>query len=339
MRPLFYLIAYIPGITALVTLGIGGIWTWCVPILIFGLVPAVELFVHGKDQNPSLKQERVLKKNLLYPWLLYGIVPLQVGVVATLIWGTSTHHYSGLSWLGAIVTTGIACGMYGLNVGHELCHRQHRMGRNAALILMATSLYPHFLLEHTRGHHRHVATPQDPASARLGQWIYGFWIQSVVGGFRSAWALDRRHVSKVWGATLVVLISVGVVFGIEAVVGWTCSALIGIGLLETVNYLEHYGLSRKRLDNGKYERPAPHHSWNANHPLGRALLFELTRHSDHHAYPGRRFQVLRSHTDAPRLPSGYPGMILCALIPPLFCRLMTHHLNKERQRIEALRAA
>ena len=339
MRPLFYLLAYIPGITALSTLYLGGYWTWCVPVMIFGIVPLLELFVHGTPEVRTSHQDQLWKTNRLFQWVLYGIVPLQVSVVIALIVGCASHRYSGLEWLGAVVTTGIACGMYGLNVGHELCHRNSRQGRIAALILMATSLYPHFLLEHTRGHHRHVATPMDPATAQLGQWVYGFWVQSVIGGFRSAWSIDHKHVLRVWSPTLLVIGGVGFICGGSALFSWICSAVIGIGLLETVNYLEHYGLTRKKMPNGKYERPAPQHSWNANHPLGRALLFELTRHSDHHAYPGRQYQVLRSHENAPRLPSGYPGMILCALVPPVFCGLMNHHLEQEQQRLKHLHSA
>ena len=339
MHPLVYLIAYIPGVVALCTLTVGGLWTWSVPILIFGCVPLIELFWKGSGKNPSTEEEQHLKSNIVFNTLLYGIVPLHCSVVGMFLFGLSLGWYSGLSSLGAIATTGIACGMYGLNVGHELGHRRSRIGRYGALILMGSSLYPHFLLEHTRGHHRHVATPQDPATAHTGQWVYTFWLQSVVGGFKSAWSIDRGHVCRVWTATLVTGLCIALLFGSTAVFGWVCAAVVGIGLLETVNYLEHYGLLRKRHPNGKYERPAPQHSWNANHPLGRALLFELTRHSDHHAYPGRPFQVLRSHEHAPCLPSGYPGMILCALVPPLFCSIMRRHIVREQARLMRLHAA
>jgi len=198
---------------------------------------------------------------------------------------------------------------------------------------MGSALYPHFFVEHNRGHHTHVATPLDPASAQRGLWIVVFWPRSIVGGFLSAWALDRREVLRGWAWVSLVWIGVLLAFGPFAALSWVCVGAVGILLLETVNYLEHYGLKRMRLSNGRYERTRPCHSWNANHPLGRALLFDLTRHSDHHAHPGRPYQVLRSFEDAPLLPTGYPGMILLSLFPPLFFRVMHPHLEREQHRL------
>ena len=278
---------------------------------------------------------RARKGQRIFDVMLFGIVPHQVAAVAGLVIQVSRGAFAGWEWLGAVLTVGICCGMYGLNVGHELGHRSGHWGKRLALVMMGSSLYPHFLLEHNRGHHRWVATPKDPASARKGQWVYPFWVQSVVGGFRSAWSLDRSHVLRVWGVTLSCWLGVCLLLGPIAALAWLGAGLVGIGLLETVNYLEHYGLTRTQLADGHYERTQPCHSWNSNNPVGRALLFDLTRHSDHHAYPNRRYQVLRSHADAPLLPTGYPGLILVALAPPLFFAIMHPHLRKERARLEA----
>ena len=339
MKPLFYTLAYIPGALALIGLAWGGAWLWTVPLFIFGLVPLVEVFLKGSSYNVSDAVARNRKEQRIFNALVYGIVPLHVAALALLLWNVSLGLYTGWEWCGATFTVGICCGMYGLNVGHEVGHRSGRTGKYSALLLMGSSLYPHFLLEHNRGHHRRVATPEDPASAQQGEWVYAFWVRSVVGGLRSAWGIDKGHVLRVWSGTLLVWCAVALGLGWMAALTWIAAGVIGIALLETVNYVEHYGLLRQKRPNGKYERTRPCHSWNANHPLGRALLFDLTRHSDHHAYPGRRYQVLRSHAEAPLLPSGYPGMILLSLLPPIFFQIMHPHIQREQQRLAHLKPA
>ena len=314
---------------------LGGLWLWAVPLFIFGLVPLIEWVLKGSAHNVPPEQEQDRKEQRVFDGMVYGILPVQLTVLTLLLWQVSAGTLTGWSWVGATFTVGLCCGMYGLNVGHELGHRGGTFGRLSALTLMGSSLYPHFLLEHNRGHHRHVATPNDPASARHGEWLYLFWFRSVTGGFRSAWRIDRRHVVRVWTTTATVWMAVALVLGLSAALTWSAAGLIGIALLETVNYVEHYGLTRQLQPNGKYERTGPQHSWNANHPLGRVLLFDLTRHSDHHAYPGRRYQMLRSHEQAPLLPLGYPGMILMALCPPLFFAVMHPHLQRESIRLSA----
>ena len=339
MHPSIYLVAYVPGLAALAALAVGGAWVWAVPAFIFVFVPAVELFVKGTTANLSAEAERTRKQQRLFDAMVWGIVPLQLGALGLLVWQVSRGAFAGWELAGAIFSAGLTCGAYGLNVGHELGHRPTKAGRWGALVLMASSMYPHFLLEHNRGHHRRVATPEDPASAQRGDWIYPFWIRSMVGGLGGAWELDRAHVARVWGATLAALAAVGLALGPAAAAAWVGAGLVGILLLETVNYVEHYGLARKKLPSGRYERTRPCHSWNANHPLGRALLFDLTRHSDHHAYPGRRYQVLRYFEGSPQLPTGYPGMILLALFPPLFHAVMHPHIDAEEARLEGLSAA
>ena len=335
MKPIAYSIAYLPGLLAMTAMYLGGWWLWTVPALIFLLVPAVELFIGGSARNSSDAETQNRKTQRIFEVMVYGIVPVHLTVVSLCLWQISQGVFSGWDWVGAVFSVGICCGMYGLNVGHELGHRSNKAGRFWALVLMSSSLYPHFLLEHNRGHHRRVATPEDPASARRGEWLYAFWFRSVIGGARSAWSLDKAHVIRVWASVGGVWLAVLFLLGPLAAVSWLAAGLVGIGLLETVNYIEHYGLQRQRKANGRYERTRPCHSWNANHPLGRVLLFDLTRHSDHHAYPGRRYQVLRSHEDAPLLPSGYPGLILLALCPPLFFAVMHPHLRREHQRLNA----
>jgi alkane 1-monooxygenase len=324
----------------------GGWWTLALPLFTFGAVPLAELLLSGSTDNLSLDAEPVAKERRIYDWLLYAVVPGQVGLVVLLMQRISAGALSGYEVIGAILTVGVSCGAFGINVAHELGHHRSRLDQALAKILLTTSLYSHFFIEHNRGHHARVATPEDPASAGRGMTVFGFWPRSVIGGYRSAWRIEdhrlRRlaHPRLTWENEMVrltalqlgAILAATLAFG-PAVLAWMAAGVIGFLLLETVNYLEHYGLERQQVD-GRYERTRPEHSWNSNHPLGRALLFDLTRHSDHHANPGRKYSVLRHFDDSPQLPTGYPGMILLALVPPLWFAVMHPHIDRERARLQ-----
>jgi alkane 1-monooxygenase len=194
----------------------------------------------------------------------------------------------------------------------------------------------HFFIEHNRGHHKWVGTPQDPATARLGESIYRFWPRSILGAYRNAWKLEKERLQKdgkavfsiynemIWFqiANLAYLGLVWFFFGWAGLAFALAAAAIGILLLETVNYIEHYGLSRRKLPSGFYEKTSPRHSWNSNHELGRIFLYELTRHSDHHYKATRKYQVLRHFDESPQLPLGYPATMLMAMLPPLWFGVM-----------------
>jgi alkane 1-monooxygenase len=200
----------------------------------------------------------------------------------------------------------------------------------------------HFFIEHNKGHHKKVATPQDPSSARYGESLYRFHFRSIVFSFLSAWKIAARDVRKkgkkmfslhnqmlrfqLIQASLVVAIFL--VFGLAAMLLFLLAAFQGILLLETVNYIEHYGLQRKEIAHGKWERTLPAHSWNSNHVIGRVMLFELSRHSDHHYLASRKYQVLRHHDNSPQMPTGYPGMMLLATIPPAWFHVMNQRVRK-----------
>ncbi len=340
MSPLVYVLAYtIPALAAVALLR-GGAWTLSVPLLVFGLIPLVELLWRGSTTNLDESGEAHARARRVYDWLVFGLVPVQVGLLALFCVQASRGAYSGAEWAGAIFTMGIMCGALGINVGHELGHRRGSFERRLAKVLLGTSLYVHFYIEHNRGHHARVATPEDPASARRGEKLYAFWWRSVTRSFRSAWALETRRLErrglKRWSwhnemlrdqtAQVVVLVAVAIALSPVPALAWVGAALVGALMLETVNYIEHYGLERERKESGAWARVQPHHSWNANQPLGRVLLFELTRHSDHHAHPTRPYQLLRHFDDAPQLPTGYPGMMLLAILPPLFFSVMHRRL-------------
>ena len=232
---------------------------------------------------------------------------------------------------GLMFSMGICCGVLGINAAHELGHRKSGFERILSRILLMTSLYWQFYVEHNRGHHKHVATPEDSESAFRGESLPRFWIRALGLAFRNAWKLDPAEmmVGTIVQSSLVFAIYLR--FGSEATWSFVGSAGIGALLLQSVNYIEHYGLSRKRIDGGAYEKVLPRHSWNSSHPLSRYVLFELSRHSDHHAHATRKYPLLRHFDDAPQMPTGYPGMILLALIPPLWFRYMDRKLIEENQ--------
>ena len=348
-----YAAALLPGLFALAALFLGGAWLWATPLFVFGLVPLSELLLpaHAGPADPGQPSPARRRAADL---LIALTLPLQGAVVLAFLAGASSGAWSAAEWLGALASTALGCGGYGINVAHELGHRPERGWRLAARFLLVTSFYDHFYVEHNRGHHARVATDADPASSRQGETLYAFWLRSMVGGWRSAFAIEaarlqgkaRHPVFTLQNTVLVgqivqiaLFAAAAAVFGLPAALGWLLAGLGGGLLLETINYIEHYGLRRATGPDGRPERVRPVHSWNSDHPFGRVLLFELSRHSDHHAHPARHYAALRHFEDAPQLPTGYPGMMLLAAVPPLFFRVMDARLAAERARLAARSAA
>jgi alkane 1-monooxygenase len=240
----------------------------------------------------------------------------------------------------------LLCGSFGINVGHELGHRNKKYEQAMAKMLLLSSLYMHFFIEHNKGHHKRVSTPEDPSSARFNEPLYRFYLRTVIGAYRSAWEISSAELKKKslpflhWKNEMLMfqVIQLSFVTGILLLFGWLttlyflAAAVMGFLMLETVNYIEHYGLQRRKTGPSSYERALPIHSWNSNHVLGRIVLFELSRHSDHHYLASRKYQVLRHHDDAPQMPTGYPGMMLLSLIPPLWFRVMNHRVEDIRKK-------
>jgi alkane 1-monooxygenase len=242
--------------------------------------------------------------------------------------------------IGIISAFGISCGILGINLAHELGHRLTKYEQNLSKLLLLSSQYLHFFIEHNRGHHKHVSTDEDSASAMLGENIYSFYFRTIIGSYLSAWkieneSLKRKNLSiyswhnqmiRFQVYQLILSISIIAIFGFEVWFYYLCSTMIGIILLETVNYIQHYGLRRKKIEE-EYERVNPMHSWNSDYPLGRIFLFELSRHSDHHHIATRKFQVLRTIDSSPQMPTGYPGMMILALIPPIWFLVMDKRIQ------------
>lgn len=320
-----------------------GILTWLPILYAFGLIPLLELILKPQPGNMDRAEEEVVRKDPFYDAILYTVVPLQYLSLWLFLGSLDEVGLSLTDLAGRIAGMGLLCGVFGINVAHELGHRKNPFERFLAKSLLLTSLYMHFYIEHNKGHHKHVATPQDPSTARYRQSIYAFWLQSLFGTYLSAWRIamadarksDRRFPAVVNEMALYQLIQaaavliVFLVFGLKATVCFLVAGLMGGLLLESVNYIEHYGLSRRPTDAGGFERVMPSHSWNSDHVIGRLLLFELSRHSDHHYMASRKYQVLRHFDEAPQMPTGYPGMILLALLPPGWFRVMHREIQRQ----------
>lgn len=313
----------------------GWLWLWLAMPVLYALIPALDR-VFGEDrQNPPDAVIGALAEARYYRWALYAAIPVYFITWTFMAWFVVHAELPWYGWLGATLSAGVICGL-AINVAHELGHQNSGAEQFLARLTLAPGAYGHFFVEHNRGHHVRVATPEDPASSRLGESFYAFFPRCVVGSFRSAWALERarlaNHGQSVWhwrNHNLQAWAMTAVIWGAMMLwLGWTVlpfllvAAVYGGSLLEVVNYLEHYGLKRQKKVDGRYERCQPEHSWNSNHRVTNVLLYHLQRHSDHHANPTRSYQTLRNFEGVPSLPSGYAAMILLAYLPPLWFKLM-----------------
>jgi len=343
-RVVKYLLVLVTPLLVAISLS-GHLWTtFLAPAVLFGLLPLMELFTQGSTENLSVVEEEMVKKDARYDLILYALVPVQYSLLAFFLFRVGDGSLSMLETIGIVLSMGMACGILGINAAHELGHRSTGYEQTMSKMLLLTSLYMHFFIEHNRGHHRHVSTDEDPASARKGEWVYAFYIRTIIGSWLSAWKLEKERLGKkgysFWSMhnemlrfqfiQIALLVVIAVIFDVRTMALFILAAFIGILLLETVNYIEHYGL-RRQLVNGKYERTMPSHSWNSNHPLGRLMLLELSRHSDHHYQASRKYQILRHFDDSPQMPTGYPGMIILSLFPPLWFYVMDRQIYRYKE--------
>jgi alkane 1-monooxygenase len=315
---------------------------WSPMIYAWVIIPLIELLIKPDEKNMSAAEEEVAKKDRLYDYMLYIFVALQFVVLYIFLRSFSQTSLSAWDIAGRICTMGLLCGTFGINVGHELGHRVNVFEQSLAKASLMTSLYMHFFIEHNKGHHKNVATPEDPSSARYNEPVYTFYLRTIVFSYISAWKIANDEMRKkslpllhwknemlqahvLQGAFLAIIFFS---FGFTVSIYFLLAAIMGMLLLETVNYIEHYGLQRKQTAPGKYERTMPHHSWNSDHVLGRLMLFELSRHSDHHYLASRKYQILQHHDDAPQLPTGYPGSMLLSLVPPVWFWVMNRRIKR-----------
>jgi alkane 1-monooxygenase len=341
-KSLKYLIAYLIPLAGFVGLYYRGYYSFSVVAIAFVLIPLLEFFTPNNKANLSPEAEKAATESRFFDYLLYVHVPSLYALLAGFFYTLQTIPLQTYEVIGLTLSVGILVGSFGINIAHELGHRSTSYEQLFAKALLLPSLYMHFNIEHNRGHHKNVATPADPSSARKDENLYAFWWRTVTGAYKGAWALEAERLRRegkaalsfsnemIWfqGIQLAYLILVGLLFGWAVVPFAIAAAVVGFLLLESVNYIEHYGLSRKKLESGWYETVQPKHSWNSNHELGRIMLYELTRHSDHHYKADRKYQILRYMEDSPQLPYGYPTSILIALLPPLWFRLINPRLSE-----------
>lgn len=337
-----YFTPFVLYILALLSFNGNGLICWTPLLYTFFLIPFVELFIKADPQNLDEVEEALAKKNKAYDLILYAAVIMQYYSLWVFFNSLKQEQVSTIDITGRVLSMGLLCAAFGINVAHELGHRVNKMEQTFAKMLLLTSLYMHFFIEHNKGHHKHVATPHDPSTAKYNQSVYAFWPQTLIGTYLSAWKIANEEVGKKgkrWYSLqnemllfqiiqLLFVFAIYYFFGAISALLFIVAAFMGGLLLETVNYIEHYGLSRNTTSEEQYERVQPHHSWNSNHIIGRLMLFELSRHSDHHYLASRKYQILRSFDNAPQMPTGYPGMILLSLFPPLWFKIMHQQMKK-----------
>lgn len=339
---------------ALLVLGyeLGGANLWLIHGFVFVLVPLMDFLINRDTTN--LPKDSVSKVSKIYFYKLVTFIWVYVQL-AVLFWGfyvVSSADLRLLDWLAFTTGTALVTGGIGITVAHELGHKQEKIQQVYAQVLLMTVCYMHFFIEHNRGHHVRVATPEDPATSRYGESFYAFWIRSVRDGFFSSWDLERERLAKkglsVWSVEnqmiwfqvlpLAFVFVAFLAFSLlqnrvvwEVPVFFLGQSIFAFSLLEAVNYLEHYGMERKKLANGYFEKVTPLHSWNASQSVSNFLLFQLQRHSDHHANAFKPYQVLNHYDESPQLPAGYSAMILVAFFPPLWFALMNPRLDRWKQ--------
>lgn len=345
MSPWPYSLAYIVPLSVVAGHLLGGVFYYLTPMIAFGLIPLLDLIIGADQANLSAEKLEILSEKFGFRVITFLYVPLQISLV---IWGAyivAHEALTGFEFAGFVFSIGITTGGVGITVAHELFHKKNGFEQALGHALLMTVSYMHFYIEHLTGHHVHVATPRDPATARRGESLYAFYFRTVSQSWLDAWRIEKQRLQHrgyslwgyrnrmLWFTALPVLFAtmLGGLFGWQAVLYFFAQSVIGFTLLEMVNYLEHYGLQRRELAPGRYEKVNMAHAWNADQRITNYFLFKLQRHADHHVHPLRRYQALRHFDDSPQLPTGYPGMMLLALAPPLWRKVMHPRLDHFQQ--------
>jgi len=334
--------------------GLPDLMAWYPVLWIFGLIPLLDYAVGCDTTNPDEASETpVMQKQFYYRALTLIAVPIQVLLLAWAGWVFAHGDLGFWGRMGWLVSMGVVSGINAINIGHELIHRHGRLEPWAGGVLLSLVAYGGFKVEHVRGHHVNVSTPLDASSARYGQSLYAFLPHAWKWNFLNAWRLEAERLQRrglpalhwrnelIWwyGLTLAVAAVMTWAYGWPGLLFFAGQSFVAFTELEIINYVEHYGLHRRRRSDGRFERTTQQHSWNSSYLVTNLFLFQLQRHSDHHAHPARRYQVLRHFDDSPQLPGGYAAMVLLALAPPLWRRVMdprveTYYLN-ELEQLEA----
>jgi alkane 1-monooxygenase len=340
MKDFKYVLAYTVPLMAYLSFSSTGIGTYATVLYAFVVLPIFDILLGQDNTNLAENEVQSKKANVIFDIMLYFNLPIVFGLLFYGFTQVSSHEYTTFEWVGLALSSGILLATNAINVAHELGHRTSFVERLMSKILYMPCLYMHFYIEHNFGHHIHVATPDDGATAKYKQSVYSFWITSVSKQYVDAWKKQREllsfhdrsflsfHNDMLWYHLIqpLYLFTVFVVFSSTAFLFAAAIGVIAFLFLECINYIEHYGLRRFKTKSGRYERVQTYHSWNSNHNIGRIVLYELTRHSDHHFKSTKKYQVLNSHRESPNLPFGYPASILLSLVPPLWFLVMNHRV-------------
>jgi alkane 1-monooxygenase len=353
MRILFKKLAFFTALVlpALVVSGFyaGSFWNYTTIVFSFLLIPLIDQWLGVDTENVAEAYATSVGEEFYYRFVTYVWTYVQIAFV---IWGcyivTTGKLTNAFEWIGFVVSFALVTGGIGITVAHELGHKKSRLERTYGKLLLMTVSYMHFYIEHNRGHHVTVATPEDPATAHKDESFYRFWIRSVFDGYAHAWKHEHESLKRknknvisvqnemIWFAILPFLFCglLTTIFSYgtgkilwEVPIFFFAQSVLAFTLLELVNYVEHYGILRKQIAPGRYERVNPRHSWNASHMLSNFFLFQLQRHSDHHAFAHKRYQVLNHYDESPQLPFGYPTMIIIAMVPPIWFSVMNKRLE------------
>ncbi len=321
-------------------------WMWLPMFCLFVLLPSADYLIGRDTLNPDIEQSARLESDHYYRGLTLLCVPVYLASLFFAMDFFATHTLNGelslFGQIGWILSQGVIGGVVAINVAHELIHKSEALESNAGGVLLASVCYGTFKVEHVRGHHVHVSTPLDASSARYGQNVYGFVMQSIPRNIRAGFSLEAKRLQKTgksawswhneslrWTLLSVVFAALGF-----ALAGWLgvafflAQSVVAFLTLEVINYVEHYGLERKQQPDGRYERTTHLHSWNSSYLLTNLMLFQLQRHSDHHENPKRRYQALKHYDASPQLPGGYASMFLLALVPPLWFAVMNPRVKQ-----------
>ena len=326
-------------------MGMQNLMAWFPLFFLFVLLPLADYALGHDPHNPDGKANASLEHDAWFKGMTLAALPAQLGVLAWSGWHVVHAEFNVAGTLGWMLSQGIVGGILAINVAHELIHKDTTLERMAGGLLLTSVGYHGFKIEHVRGHHVHVSTPEDASSARFGQSLWHFLPRAFLRNTANAWKLEAMRMAsrgKRWWSPenelirwslLWLLLATGffVWLGPMGLAFFVAQGVLAAGALEIINYIEHYGLERRRLASGRYERTTHLHSWNSDYLLSNLLLFHLQRHSDHHETPRRRYQELLHHTDSPQLPGGYASMFLLAMCPPLWFRIVNPVLARWRQ--------
>lgn len=350
LRKIGFFTAFIIPTAVILGYYLGGGWNFLSLGIAFVVIPVMDYFVGTSTYNVPDDRLSLVSNAFYYRFVTYAWTYFQVGF---LLWAfyviTFTPLTNAYEWIGFTLGTGVVTGGIGITVAHELGHKKTVIERLYSQILLLTVCYMHFYIEHNKGHHVTVATPEDPATSRKNESFYAFWVRSVFGGYAHAWHIENKRLQRkgtrilsgqnmmIWYAALPFLFIsfITMAFSLwsgslvwEIPVFFFAQSIIAFTLLEQVNYIEHYGIRRKEISPGRYERVTPLHSWNASHIVSNFFLFQLQRHSDHHANAIKRYQVLNHYDESPQLPAGYSTMVILSLVPALWYKIMNHRLER-----------